>query len=98
MGGQGGADLLDGGRGADALFGDAGDDRLVGGAGNDRIDGGDGFDVAIFSGPRSAYTFTVQNGVMTVVGIDGTDQLFGIESLQFDDGTVGATTADDWVM
>ncbi len=88
MGGQDGDDFLDGGQGRDELFGDAGDDRLVGGAGDDRLDGGAGLDTAIFRGARSGYTITTSNGVTTVSGLDGTDTLFGIERLQFDDEVV----------
>ena len=92
--GEDGADLLEGGAGNDQLFGGSGDDLLVGGIGNDRIDGGDGIDTAVFAGARSGYTVTTNaDGSVTVVGADGTDLLFGIERLQFDDGAVGLSVA-----
>ena len=91
MGGQDGDDFIDGGLGRDTIFGDAGDDRILGGAGDDRLDGGGGLDTAVFRGARSAYTITTSNGVTTVSGADGTDTLFGIERLQFDDGVITAS-------
>lgn len=82
-----GADLLDGGAGADTLNGGGGADTLIGGIGNDTLNGGAGTDTAVFSGNRSAYTFTTVNSTTTrVVGPDGTDTLTGIERLRFDDG------------
>lgn len=45
--GDGGTDLLVGGRFADTLSGGAGDDYLSGGAGNDWLVGGDGSDVLV---------------------------------------------------
>src|SRR5690606_5452060 len=79
---------LEGRGGADTLYGDIGDDILIGGAGNDTIHGGDGIDTAVFAGLQSAYSWSESEGVVTVVGPDGTDTLTGVEFLQFDDATV----------
>ena len=80
--GQGGNDVLRGGTGDDVLEGGTGDDRLVGNAGED---------TAVFSGALADYTFTLNgNGTVDVedtVGTDGTDNLFGVEYVEFTDGT-----------
>ncbi|APG86641.1 alkaline phosphatase (plasmid) [Sinorhizobium americanum CCGM7] len=89
----GGGDLLDGGAGNDYL--QAGpdrqdDDTLIGGIGDDQVNGGLGTDTAVFSGLRSQYTITPMNAgfeALSVVGPDGSDTLFNIEKLRFDDGT-----------
>ena len=53
------------------------------------------FDIAIFSGLRSQYTWTntvgIGNAVITIVGPDGTDRLFDFEALQFGDIGLGWT-------
>jgi len=78
---------LDGGAGHDSLSGGLGNDMLVGGAGNDVIDGGAGTDTAWYSGPSSRYTVTSNaDGSRTVtdtLGIEGTDILRGIETIEF---------------
>ncbi len=66
------------------LTGNSGDNSLDGGLGNDTIAGGDGLDTAVFAGNRSAYAFSIVGGKLTVVGLDGTDTLTGIEYLRFD--------------
>ncbi|HYC73610.1 M10 family metallopeptidase C-terminal domain-containing protein [Brevundimonas sp.] len=94
MNGEAGADTLNGGVGRDTLNGGGDDDLLTGGAENDTIDGGAGtLDTAVFSGNRSAYTITVNSGVTTVVGPDGTDTVSNVERLQFDDGLYDASGA-----
>lgn len=81
--GRGADDTLAGGAGADTLTGGIGDDILLGGRGND---------VAVFSGDRVEYDFTVlSDGSLEVDGKDGTDRLVGVEQLRFDGGaTVNA--------
>lgn len=101
LSGKEGQDLLDGGSGDDTLLGgdgpdvlvaSAGSDRLVGGPGNDTLSGGTGADTAVYVGLKAAYTIAVdkQAGTMTITdnspGRDGTDQLSGIEWLEFADG------------
>ncbi|RZJ47492.1 MAG: matrixin family metalloprotease [Brevundimonas sp.] len=88
MYGYGGDDVIIGDAGADLIYAGAGNDAIIGGAGNDTIDGGDGSDTAIFSGSFSAYSVTTTNGVITVVGPDGTDTLTNVERLNFADGTL----------
>jgi Ca2+-binding RTX toxin-like protein len=74
------------------------DDTLQGGAGNDVLAGGAGADTAVFSGARADYSVTYGKdamGVWTQVtdndpaadGGDGTDRLYGVETLQFKDAT-----------
>ncbi|MGE4079740.1 MAG: M10 family metallopeptidase C-terminal domain-containing protein [Reyranella sp.] len=77
------------GAGDDALTGSAADNRFKGNGGDDTIDGGAGTDTAIFSGPRSAYTFTdLGSNSVRVAGPDGSDTLVSVERLTFADGTV----------
>jgi len=71
-----------------------GDDRLEGNGGSDDLNGGSGIDTAVFTGNRSSYTITTQDGVLTVkdnLGTDGTDTLANIEKLQFVDATWDVT-------
>jgi len=74
-----------GGSGNDTLVGNDADNVLRGNSGNDSIDGGAGTDSAVFSGQRSAYTLTSLGGnSVRVAGPDGTDTLFNVERLVFD--------------
>ncbi|MCB1433898.1 MAG: hypothetical protein KDK75_15820 [Alphaproteobacteria bacterium] len=102
MFGDAGNDVLYGGNGGNVLHGGDGNDRLVagagvnrmyGGAGNDRIEGAEGrsfgvFDIAVFSGQQSQYSFRVTLAKIIVEGPDGRDTLTNVESLEFDDGRV----------
>ena len=83
--GLGGYDILAGGAGEDYLDGGAEDDELQGGSGNDTLVGGDGYDTAVFAYAAAEARFSFANGVMTVMGPDGTDTLTGIERLWFSD-------------
>jgi Ca2+-binding RTX toxin-like protein len=79
--------------GADYLEGGGGDDTLSGGAGDDTLKGGIGSDTAVFSGNFADYKFVLgDDGVLTVIGPEGTDTVAGIEYLQFDDRTVATST------
>jgi hypothetical protein len=51
----------------------------------------------VFSGVRSAYTRTISNGGYQITGPDGTDQLFGIETLRFSDGDVNLANLNSGV-
>jgi len=78
---------------------DLGNDILRGGAGDDTIDGGAGNDTAVFSGVRSNYSITLQDGVFTVsdnAGSEGTDILTNIENLRFADVELLASEYDTW--
>ena len=86
--GRDGDDLLEGGIGADVLFGGHGDDVLSGDLGDDTITGGDGWDTLLLSGTRDDYRVLRSGDGYIVKGIDGSDQLSGVEMLQFSDGSV----------
>lgn len=86
-----GQDRLTGGAHADHLAGGEGSDILRGGGGNDLLDGGEGDDFAVFSGLRSAYSWTIDGDTITVTGPDGIDTLVGIELLRFADELVSLT-------
>jgi hypothetical protein len=86
-----------GGPGNDIFVGNAADNIFRGRGGNDTIDGGGGTDSAIFSGLRSAYTFTALAGNgARVSGPDGVDTLSNVERLVFDDQTVTWPIPDDF--
>ena len=78
-----------GGSGNDTITGNAGDNILKGGLGDDVIDGGAGIDSAVFSGLYVSYTLRALSATGLIVsGHDGTDTLWNIEKLVFDDQTV----------
>ncbi|MGY4622578.1 VCBS repeat-containing protein [Bradyrhizobium sp. USDA 4486] len=99
--GSNSADTLIGGNGDEQFFGGggndtvssgAGNDQISGQAGNDTIDGGAGTDMAVYTGPKSAYTITMLAGGQLQVADptasrDGTDTLTNVELLQFSDQT-----------
>ena len=70
--------VLDGGSGNDILYGEAGNDTLTGGSGTDTV---------VFPGVSSLYTITRAVGGYYGSSVGQVDTLFGIESLQFDNGT-----------
>lgn len=81
------ADHLFGGSGADSLEGRGADDRLYGQLGDDTLDGGAGTDLALYSSAANQFTVT-QAGApdrYAVAGPEGTDQLIGVEYIQFAD-------------
>lgn len=72
----------------DRIQGNELDNVLTGGAGDDRLYGGDGEDTAVLAGYQGDYSFSQENDVIIVEGMDGTDRLHGIENVQFDNETV----------
>lgn len=86
-----GDDLILGFLGNDALYGNDGADTLSGGGGTDLIVGGEGYDTVSFGGVSTNFAFTRNaDGSVTVTdktGGWGTDFLFSVEALSFDDGT-----------
>lgn len=89
-GGDGNDALVANAKGS-VLHGMAGNDTLAGGAGNDRLDGGAGANTALYHGAEANYTVTRTATGFTVAdktGLDGTDQLTGVQRLQFADTAV----------
>ncbi len=84
-----GDDTVEGGDGDDTIFGGGGDDRITGGDGSDHIYGGGGTDIAIFAGDIQDYDITTTHrGIQVTDHASGaTDDLHGIEILEFDNGT-----------
>ena len=83
-------ETLNGIDGEDILNGGLGNDIFQGNGGNDTIDGGADYDIAIYSGKFSEYTFDIANQIVTVTDNrvstnDGTDTLSNIEKLTFAD-------------
>jgi len=93
--GGSGADTLVGNAAANRLTGNNGADTLIGGAGDDFIDGGAGSDTAVFAGASSSSALFAFNGTIGVVNasVHETDRLVAIESLQFSNQTVAASSA-----
>ena len=83
-----GDDSIRGDRGEDILYGRAGYDVLMGGEDDDIIDGGADFDTARFIGDSRDYAIEGGTRVAVVTGPDGTDTLFHVESLLFEDREV----------
>lgn|GEM_PF-1993731 len=86
-----GNDLLIGSAGRSTLHGGGGADTLVGGAGDDLLDGGAGDDVVVLAGPAAHYVVAaIANGyvVHDITGLDGTDLLYGIETVVTADGVL----------
>ena len=83
----------------DTLKGGFGNDIFQGNGGNDTIDGGADYDIAIYSGKFSEYTFDIANQVLTVADNristnDGTDSLSNIEKLTFADKNALVTSKE----
>ncbi|MCP5372752.1 MAG: S8 family serine peptidase [Hyphomicrobiales bacterium] len=96
-----GDDVFTGNAAGNALYGMRGDDSLRGGGGDDLLDGGaDGAsgDTAVFAGVRGDYAVSLDQGVYTLVGPDGTDQAVGIEWFAFDNGTSTETISVDDIL
>jgi len=82
---------------ANRLSGGAGNDILTGGGGNDVLDGGLGFDIAVYNGQSTDFSWTFDATGLTVRDLrpgapEGTDTLSGIERLQFIDKVVNIAT------
>lgn len=87
---------LNGGAGEDTISGLTGKDTLDGGSGSDVLDGGEGSDIALWSGPRHAYSISLKaNADDTVADSSGTDRIIGnsIEHFVFVDGEFVTDTA-----
>ena len=100
LGGDGN-DRIDGGAGDDIIYTGSGNDYVQGGYGNDtiycgpgtnQIDGGPGTDTAVFAGNYADYDMAFANGVITVVGAEGTSSLINIETIRFQDGSYNVLT------
>jgi uncharacterized delta-60 repeat protein len=86
--GGNGNDQLTGSSSDNVLAGGTGNDVLTGLGGNDTLDGGAGIDMAIYSGKAASYVVSRTATGWSVKdrgGSEGTDQLVGIERLQFND-------------
>ncbi|MBL8582793.1 MAG: DUF4214 domain-containing protein [Rhizobiaceae bacterium] len=95
--GFGGDDYLTGGSASDLLFGDDGNDTLVGSDGDDSIVGGQGIDTVHYATERRSVAQIVIDddlGVPAPIsyladkGEAGWDLLYGIERVEFADGTL----------
>ena len=76
-----------------------GNDVFQGNGGNDTIDGGADYDIAIYSGNFSDYTFEISNKIVTVTDNrlatnDGIDTLSNIEKITFADKNALVTSQE----
>jgi Ca2+-binding RTX toxin-like protein len=95
--GGSGNDCLYGNAAANTVTGGLGDDSLCGGAGNDTLNGGAGSNTAVYNLAASQYAVTAIDGgyrVQANSGIEGSDDLFSIEKLQFGDQTISLASLD----
>ena len=87
--GQNGNDTLTGGSAGDIIYGQEGNDTLRGNGGNDYLLGGTGSDTADYTGTNSTdYTIVNFGGGrwrVTENASGAVDQLYDIETLDFDD-------------
>lgn len=97
LSGGGGNDAINGDAGNDVLDGGDGDDILNGGAGNDTLYGGNGNDIARYNVNSAGFVVYRENAsYLTVVdtsGALGTDKLYNIETIQFNDSSVDLLTS-----
>lgn len=89
-------DIFAGGSGNDYMNGAGGNDIFFGGAGNDLIKGGAGHDIAIFSGTADDYWIVKGSSYLSVDGRDGTDKLYDVETLLFEDGRAYDVASGSW--
>ena len=71
--------------GRDTLEALGGDDVLIGLQDDDILDGGEGTDTALFLGSWIDYVLDSTDGIYTVTGVEGKDELISIELLRFND-------------
>jgi len=71
----------------DFIMGGAGEDVIYPGEGNDGINGGADEDVVMLRGSQSDYTVTLEGVGYRVVGPDGSDYMYAVEILYFEDGS-----------
>jgi Ca2+-binding RTX toxin-like protein len=88
------ADLLTGDGGDNRLSGGAGDDTLAGEGGADTLLGGPGSDTAVFRLPLRFYDVFDRGDIVFISDGSQVTQLSGIESVQFQDGTVRIDDGD----
>lgn len=93
--GSGGSTIYGNGSG-NVITGGAGADVVYEGAGSDTIAGNGGRDTVVFSGAYSHYLLS-GNAAALVVSGDGTDQLSGIEVLQFSDRSIDLSNGYQFV-
>jgi len=81
----------------DYIVGDTGNDTLVGGAGDDVMDGGAGYNAASYGGGIQNFQASVRAGEQVLdltdrTGAEGTDTLFQIQTIQFNDRSIETTS------
>ena len=76
----------------DGYVGSAGGNFVTVNGDSDRITGGGGANTVIFAGAFASYGFSSVGGVLSVTGGGLTDQLSGVQTLQFADRSVAASS------
>jgi hypothetical protein len=86
IGGFAGDDVILAGGDNDYVKAGPGDDTIYGGQGNDTLYGGVGYDTAVFKGLSTQYTWgETGGGWFQITGPDGTDAMYSIEHIAFED-------------
>ena len=85
--GTDGVDFIYLGAHAGTALGGGGSDILTGSPGNDTLNGGPGLDIAMYSGPRSAYTLTHSGIGLVISGPDAPAPLTPTRNSAFPDKT-----------
>jgi hypothetical protein len=89
-----GIERIRGSEHADSITMDDGANRIEGRGGNDTINAGNGFDVAIYTGQTTDYSFALNaQGRIVLTDLrggspDGADTLIGVEQLAFANGNI----------
>ena len=85
--GDANANTLAGTNRVDHMVAGEGDDTLYPGPGNDKIHGGAGTDIVMLSGVQSEYSVSEENDGHVVTGPDGSDFMYAVEWLYFEDNS-----------
>jgi Ca2+-binding RTX toxin-like protein len=86
--GSANADTLTGDDADNTLQGGAGADTLIGGAGDNVLIGGAGEDTAVFNVDFNTVDVVFEGNKVFIESAEGRDEVSGIESFQFTDGTI----------
>jgi Ca2+-binding RTX toxin-like protein len=83
-----GDDVISGERGNDRIWTAGGDDIIAPGPGNDQVVGGSGIDTVDFESSIDGARIQIFTNALRTFTRDGTDELFEVEFLLFDEGRI----------
>jgi hypothetical protein len=79
--------ILAGTNAEDFILAGAGSDIIYPGLGNDGVNGGAGDDTVMLRGNQSEYTITQEGKGYRIIGLDGINYVYAVETLYFEDGS-----------